>query len=77
MNEDIHFIDFGPALQTEMAETWKLLTEEQKKKVTHMRMDTAIKGIELKISDMEQRILIAKGVIENIRKVKEMIKLGK
>ena len=37
MNEDIHFIDFGPALQTEMAETWKLLTEEQKKKVTHMR----------------------------------------
>jgi len=42
-----------------------------------MRMDTAIKVIELKISDMEQGILIAKGVIENIRKVKEMIKLGK
>jgi hypothetical protein len=59
-----------------MAETWKLLTEEQKKKVTHMRMDTAIKVIELKISDMEQRILIAKGFIENIKKVKEMIKLG-
>jgi hypothetical protein len=76
VNEDIHFIDFGPAMQTEMAETWKLLTEEQKKKVTHMRMDTAIKVIELKISDMEQRILIAKGFIENIKKVKEMIKLG-
>jgi hypothetical protein len=39
-------------------------------------MDTAIKVIELKISDMEQRILIAKGFIENIKKVKEMIKLG-
>ena len=77
MTEDIHFTDLGPALQTAMTETWGLLTEEQKKKVTHMRMDTAIKGIELKISDMEKRVLIAKDVIKNIKDVKEMIKQGK
>jgi hypothetical protein len=77
MNEDIHFTDFGPAMQTVMTETWGLLTEEQKKKVTHMRMDTAIKGIELKIIDMEQRILIAKDIIKNIKEVKEMIKQGR
>jgi len=77
MNEDIHFTDLGPALQTAMTETWGLLTEEQKKKVTHMRMDTAIKGIELKISDMEKRVLIAKDFIKNIKDVKEMIKQGK
>ena len=39
-------------------------------------MDSAIKVIELKISDMEQSILISKVFIENIKKVKEMIKLG-
>jgi len=77
MTEDIHFTDLGPALQTAMTETWGLLTEEQKKKVNHMRMDTAIKGIELKISDMEKRVLIAKDVIKNIKDVKEMIKQGK
>jgi len=77
MNQDIHFTDLGPAMQTAMTETWGLLTGEQKKKVTHMRMDTAIKGIELKINDMEQRVLIAKDVIKNIKDVKEMIKQGK
>jgi len=77
MNQGIHFTDLGPAMQTAIAETWGLLTEEQKKKVTHMRMDTIIKGIELKINDMEQRILIAKGIIENIQKVKGMIALSK
>jgi catechol-2,3-dioxygenase len=77
MNQDIHFTDLGPAMQTAMTETWGLLTEEQKKKVTHMRMDTAIKGIELKISDMEQRVLIAKDFIKHIKVIKEMIKQGK
>jgi len=77
MTQDIHFTDLGPAMQTAMTETWGLLTEEQKKKVTHMRMDTAIKGIELKISDMEKRVLIAKDFIKNIKDVKEMIKQGK
>ncbi len=77
MNQDIHFTDLGPAMQTAMTETWGLLTEEQKKKVTHMRMDTAIKGIELKISDMEKRVLIAKDFIKNIKDIKEMIKQGK
>jgi hypothetical protein len=33
MNEDIHFTDLGPAMQTAMTETWALLTEEQKKKL--------------------------------------------
>jgi len=69
-----HFTDFGPAMQTAMTETWGLLTEEQKKKVTHMRMDTAIKGIELKIIDMEKRVLIAKESIADIRKDKELIR---
>ncbi len=77
MTQDIHFTDLGPAMQTAMTETWGLLTEEQKKKVTHMRMDTAIKGIELKISDMEKRVLIAKDFIKNIKDIKEMIKQGK
>ena len=67
----------GTIIQTMMTQTWELLTEEQKKKVTHMRMDTAIKGIELKISDMEKRVLIAKDFIKNIKDVKEMIKQGK
>lgn len=77
MNDDICFTDLGPAMQTAMAETWELLTKEQQKKVTHLRMDTAIKFIELKISDMEKRVLIAKDLIKNIKDVKEMIKQGK
>jgi hypothetical protein len=39
-----------------------------------MRMDTAIKGIELKIIDMEKRVLIAKESIADIRKDKELIR---
>ena len=63
MNQDIHFTDLGPAMQTAMTETLELLTEEQKRKFT-----------ELKIIDMEKRILIAKEAIADIRKDKEMIR---
>jgi hypothetical protein len=60
-----------------MAQTWELLTEEQKRKVAVMRMDKGIKFLEMKISDMEKMIEIKKEVIANIRKVQEMIKQGK
>lgn len=64
----------GPIIQTMMTQTWELLTEEQKKKVTVMRMDMIIKFLEMKISDMEKMIEMKKGAIANIRKVQEMIK---
>jgi hypothetical protein len=64
----------GPIMQTVMTQTWELLTEEQKKKVTVMRMDMIIKFLEMKISDMEKMIEMKKGAIDNIRKVQEMIK---
>jgi hypothetical protein len=57
-----------------MTQTWELLTEEQKKKVAVMRMDKAIKFLEMKISDMEKMSEIKKEVIANIQKVKEMLK---
>ncbi len=57
-----------------MTQTWELLTEKQKKEVTVMRMDKAIKFLEMKISDMEKMSEIKKEVIANIRKVKEMLK---
>jgi hypothetical protein len=57
-----------------MTQTWELLTEKQKKEVTVMRMDKAIKFLEMKISDMEKMSEIKKEVITNIRKVKEMLK---
>jgi len=60
-----------------MAQTWELLTEEQKRKVAVMRMDKGIKWMEMKISDMEKMIEIKKEAIANIRKVQEMIKQGK
>jgi len=61
-------------IQTVMTQTWELLTEKQKKEVTVMRMDKAIKFLEMKISDMEKMSEIKKEVITNIRKVKEMLK---
>ena len=64
----------GPIIQTMMTQTWELLTEEQKKKVAVMRMDKAIKFLEMKISDMEKMSEIKKEVIANIQKVKEMLK---
>ena len=67
----------GPIIQTAMTQTWELLTEEQKKKVTVMRMDKGIKFLEMKINDMEKMIEIKKEAIANIRKVQEMIKQGK
>ena len=67
----------GPIIQTSMAQTWELLTEEQKRKVAVMRMDKGIKWMEMKISDMEKMIEIKKEAIANIRKVQEMIKQGK
>jgi len=67
----------GSIIQTVMTQTWELLTEKQKKEVTVMRMDKAIKFLEMKISDMEKMSEIKKEVITNIRKVKEMLKQWK
>jgi hypothetical protein len=39
----------GIILQTVKTQTWELLNEEQKKKVAVMRMDKAIKFLEMKI----------------------------
>ena len=64
----------GPIMQTVMTQTWELLTEEHKKKVAVMRMDKAIKWMELKISDMEKMIELKKIVIADIRKTQEMLK---
>jgi len=50
----------GPIIQTVMTQTWELLNEEQKKKVAVMRMDKAIKFLEMKIFG-------AVGIIENNR----------
>jgi hypothetical protein len=58
----------GPILQTAMIEMWELLTVEQKKKVAVMRMDKAIKWMELKINDMEKMIALKKEVIADMRK---------
>jgi hypothetical protein len=64
----------GPIIQTVMTKTWELLTEEQKKKVAVMRMDKAIKWLELKISDMEKMTALKNEVIADVRKTKEMLK---
>jgi hypothetical protein len=74
MNDDLCFINLGPVVQTSLIETFELLTEEQKRKFMERRLDRAIEFIELKIIDMEKRILIAKESITDIRKDKEMIK---
>jgi intracellular sulfur oxidation DsrE/DsrF family protein len=60
-----------------MAQTWELLTEEQKRKVAVMGMGKGIKFLEMKINDMEKMIEIKKDAIANIRKVQEMIQQGK
>ena len=67
----------GPIIQTAMAQTWELLTDEQKRKVAVMRMDKVIKFLEMKINDMEKMIKIKKEAIANIQKIQEMIKQGK
>jgi hypothetical protein len=64
----------GPIIQTVMTQTWELLTEEQKKKVVVMRMDKAIKWLELKISDMEKMTALKNEVIADVRKTQEMLK---
>jgi hypothetical protein len=74
MCEEHSMVGKGPIMQTAMVEMWELLTEEQKKKVAVMRMDKAIKFLEMKISDMEKMSEIKKEVIANIQKVKEMLK---
>ena len=64
----------GPIIQTMMTQTWELLTPEQKKKVTLMRMDKIIKVLEMKISGMEKMIEIKKETIADIKKAQEMFK---
>ena len=64
----------GPIIQTVMVEMWELLTEEQKKKVAVMRMDKAIKLMEIKISDMEKMTALKNEVIADVRKTQEMLK---
>ena len=67
----------GPIMETLMTQTWEILTEEQKKKVTVMRMDMIVKWMEVRIHDMEKMTEMKKEAIANIRKVQEMIKEGK
>jgi hypothetical protein len=74
MNDDLCFANLGPVVQTALAETLELMTEEQKRKFTERRLDRAVEFIELKIIDMEKRISIAKESIADIRKDKEMIR---
>jgi hypothetical protein len=74
MNDNICFANLGPVVQTVLAETLELLSEEQKRKFTERRLDRAIEFIELKIIDMEKRISIAKESIADIRKDKETIR---
>ncbi len=64
----------GPIIQTIMTQTWELLTEEQKKKITVMRMDKIIKILEMKISGMEKMIEMKKETIADIKKAQEMFK---
>jgi hypothetical protein len=74
MCEEYSIVGNGSILQTAMVEMWELLTVEQKKKVAVMRMDKAIKWMELKISDMEKMIALKKEVIADMRKNHEMLK---
>jgi uncharacterized protein YigA (DUF484 family) len=67
-----------PMMHSEaMPEIWEILTEEQKKKVSLMKMDMNIQWMETKINEMEKMIALKKKAIENIRAVQEMIKQGK
>ena len=69
-----HLADKGPIMQTLMNQTWELLTEEQKKKVTVMRMDMIIKFLGMKICHLEKMIEIKKEAMANLRKAQEMFK---
>ena len=64
-----------PIMQTVMTEMWELLTEEEKKKVTIMRMDMIIKWTEAKISDMEEMTQLKREFIAYMQKVQEILKL--
>ena len=48
------FAGKGAIIQTEMAQTWELLTEEQKRKVAIMRTDLKIQWVKAKIHNMEK-----------------------
>ncbi len=71
---DICFTNLGPVVQTALAETLELMTEEQKRKFTERRLDRTIEFIEMKIIDLEKRISIAKASLADIRKDQEMIR---
>ena len=64
----------SPIIQTVMAQTWELLTEEQKRKVAVMKMDMKIQWLEAKIHNMEKMIELKKKAIADIRKVQKMMK---
>ena len=74
MCEEHSMVGKGPIMQTAMTEMWELLTVEQKKKVAVMRMDKAIKFLEMKISDMEKMTALKKEVIDDMRKTQKMRK---
>ncbi len=74
MCEEHSMVRKGSIMQIAMVEMWELLTVEHKKKVAVIRMDKAIKQMELKISDMEKMIELKKIVIADIRKTQEMLK---
>jgi hypothetical protein len=64
----------GSIMETAVVEMWELLTPEQKKKVTVMRMDKFIKILEMKINMIEEMIELKKEAIADIQKVQEMLK---
>jgi hypothetical protein len=74
MNDDICFANLGPVVQTALAETLELMTEDQKRKFTERRLDRTIEFIEMKIIELEKRISIAKESIADIQKDKDMIR---
>ena len=64
----------GSIMETAMSEMWELLTEEQKKKVTVMRMNKFIKILEIKMHGMEKMIEIKKEAITNLKEIQGMLK---
>ena len=77
MCEEHSMVGKGPIIQTVMTQTWEILTEEQKKKVTVMRMDKILKILDMKICHMEKMIELKKEAIADVQKVKEMLQQGK
>jgi hypothetical protein len=63
-----------PAVVEVMKEMWELLTEEQKKCVMAMRIDIITQMLETEISNEEKMNEVKKKAIDDIRKVKEMLK---